>query len=71
MIEGYEGLSNFLKKMVGRKIKIMTKASLYYTTQDFSVSNEAISFKDKFGNHVIVALSEISQVTDISQEIVK
>jgi len=54
-----------LKSFEGKRVKILTKFNIHYTATNFKVAGSSISFTDKFGNSVLLAVSEISQITEV------
>ena len=53
-----------LKQFEGKKVKILTKFDIHYSATNIKVYDSSISFTDKFGNEVLLATSEISQITE-------
>jgi len=61
-----EKSSNPFKNFEGKKVLILTKFNIRYLTYNLKVdeNSNSVSFSDKFGNQVYLAISEISQIME-------
>ena len=55
----------FLKEHEGKKVRVLTKNNFSYITTDLKVFEDSILFHDKFGREVLLALSEVAQLTGV------
>lgn len=62
----HQTINNLLKTYEGKKIRLLTKNNLSYQTFDLRVLDNFISFHDKFGDSVLLSISEISKIQEVS-----
>ena len=66
MSSSNQTLNNYLSRYAGKLVKILTKSNLHYETQSLKpISKTAVVFVDKFGVEIMLANSEIVQVTEV------
>lgn len=63
--ENKQDLKTLFKNFEGKKCLILTKFKIHYTITNLKVGDDSISFTDKFGNSVLLAISEIAQITEV------
>lgn len=58
-----QNIRDFLISNLDKEILILTKSNLHYRIKGFDVFEDSICFLDKYGDEVVLAISEIAQIT--------
>ena len=68
MLDNNTVLIKILKEKEGKKIRLILKNGYSYITEDLKVFNdETILFHDKFSNEMMICVSEVTQVLEMSK----
>lgn len=62
-----EEIKKIILSLQGKNCFLITKSGLHYRTNDILLLGDSISFSDKFGYRVMIAISEISQLSEVRQ----
>lgn len=60
--------NNKLKEFEGRKAFILTKRGFRYEANVLSVDNSNITFFDKYNRKILLPITELAQIMEISED---
>jgi len=58
-------LKEFLIQLENKKIRLTCLGDVTYQTDNLQVKGDAVVFRDKFGNRVLLAISQIVRVEEV------